>query len=290
MNILLLAVALAAPSVLRSWGTAEGLPHVAVQAIAQGADARRAAHSTNLPPGTYRFRIEAAFRRTWWFAVLIAGLILGALWLVDRQRVHRIELRHAAALAERRRIARELHDTLGQGLSGVALQIETALATIEGETRAQRHLGRAKELVTMTMNDARRALADLRADALDGRDLVSALRLLAASSAVATDVEVRGRTRRLGIHVENHLYRIAQEALTNSFRHANASRVTIAIAFQNERVVLRINDDGVGLASEVIEEHQQGLRGMRERAAQIGARIAIRGDQGVEIVVDLPVV
>lgn len=220
----------------------------------------------------------------------IALAVVGVVWLVDRQRLRRIEMRQAAALAERKRIARELHDTLGQSLGGAALQIETALATLGDEQRVRRHLSRARELVALTMTDAHRALGDLRAEALNGRDLVCALRLLAASSPVPAHVTVRGRERRLGNARENHLYRIAQEALTNAFRHARANRIDIVLAFRAEGLVtLRIADDGVGLdsASASADTGRYGLRGMRERAAEIGATLTIRGEQGVEITVEL---
>jgi two-component system sensor histidine kinase UhpB len=195
----------------------------------------------------------------------------------------------AAQEEERMRIARELHDEVGQTLTAIALRAERAAAEPGAQSGA---LTEIADTALRSLEDVRRIGRELRPEALDDLGLVNAL------IALCTRVDRQGGLRvhreldwqlpELSPETELVVYRTAQEALTNVLRHAGATKVLVALTYGDGRLALRVSDNGRGLPERVTE---QGLRGMRERAMVVDAELAIRaGDEGgTEIVLGIPV-
>jgi len=197
--------------------------------------------------------------------------------------------------AERNRVARDLHDTLEQQLTGVALQLEGAEETIrEDPVAASKAVMLARRMLRHTRLEARRSVWDLRSQVLELQGLPAALRALAESacgpSGPAVTVQVTGEGRVLPAGVEFQLLRVAQEALANAIKHAGAKRVVISLETTPEATWLRISDDGKGFAPEALthSEHTHfGVLGMQERAVRIGAELSIVGTPGAGCIVTL---
>lgn len=202
------------------------------------------------------------------------------------------------ALEERNRLARELHDTLAQGLTAIALQLESADALLEAgasAARAHQAVRRALGLAQANLEEARRSVQDLRAAPLEGRTLGEALATLAQEFAgqagLAVSFEPVGAGRPLPPRVESGLYRIAQEALTNAVRHARASHVLLRLAVTPGEASLRVSDDGVGFDLDAVPDGRFGLIGLNERARLLGGQLDLQTSLGagtcVEVVVPL---
>jgi two-component sensor histidine kinase len=281
------------------------------------AGTKREAAYTNIPPGAYTFRVIACnndgvwnetgsafhfylkprFHQTSWFYALCAVLI-GLIGLgLYRLRVRQIKAQFAAVLAERNRIAREIHDTLAQGFAGISLQLEAVDETLnDTPTVARDHLNRARRLVRSSLAEARRSVWQWRSPALENAGLASALSAVAheltAGSPIVTQVNVKGAVRRLSALVENNLLHIGREALTNAIKHARAHSIDVELTFEPAKVRLRITDDGVGFVapqSTPTGDGGLGLISMRERAQQIAGRLVIASKPGggTEVVVEL---
>jgi two-component system NarL family sensor kinase len=202
-----------------------------------------------------------------------------------------------AALAERNRLAREIHDTLAQSLAAIAMQLETADALAEGtsETRLAESVRRALALTRVTLDEARRSVLDLRAAPLEGRTLPEAIRALAdelrgsARHPPEVDVTSEGTASALPPAVESGLYRIAREALANVIRHAGATRASIRLRVDPARVALRIEDDGAGFHPESVPPGRFGLVGMRERARLLGGTLRVESAPGAGTIVEADV-
>jgi two-component system NarL family sensor kinase len=190
------------------------------------------------------------------------------------------------AVEERNRLARELHDTIAQGLTATTLQIESADALLDvgsNAERARESLRRALSITQSNLEEARRSVLDLRAAPLEGRSLSEALKALVneweAETGTATRFQAVNGRRPLPPRVEVALYRICQEALTNVARHAEAERVTVRLIATTEQVQLIVEDDGRSFdASEVVDRH--GLVGMNERTRMLGGTLDLRTRPG----------
>jgi two-component system, NarL family, sensor histidine kinase UhpB len=195
----------------------------------------------------------------------------------------------AAQEAERVGIARDLHDEVGQVLTGVLLQLNS-IAEAAPEHREE--LDQARQAVRRALEEVRRISSELRPEMLEHLGLVSALTELSNSFARVSGVRVNrefpASLPKLAPEVELAVYRIAQESLTNVARHAQASRVTIALEPGHDSVVLRLADDGRGFAGASVEHG--GLRSMRERALLVGGALAIKEapEGGVEVRLEVP--
>ena len=195
----------------------------------------------------------------------------------------------AAQEAERVGIARDLHDEVGQVLTGVLLQLNS-IAEIAPEHRAD--LDEARQSVRRALDEVRRISSELRPEMLEHLGLVSALTELATTFArvagVRVDRDFATSLPKIAPEVELAVYRIAQESLTNIVRHAEASRVTITLDSSHDSVVLRVVDDGRGFGGDPVEHG--GLRSMRERALLVGGALAIKDapEGGVEIRLEVP--
>ena len=271
------------------------------------AGSRRVAFYTNLPSGSYRFRVTAAnsdgvwneqaatmafvkdahLYETWWMRLLFAGVVGGAIWLTYRVRVSGLNQRFAAVLAERTRIARELHDTVEQGLTGVMLQLDTVAAHWSGPPEVRRGLDLARNMARHCMGEARSAVRDLRSESLNSGDAVAALRQMAVAFASngtpEIHVDVQGVPCPLPRDAEMTLLRIGQEALTNAIKHAHATRIDLQVQFATHDIDLLVRDNGVGFVAESslasAASGHFGLLGMRERANKVGGKLVIHSGQ-----------
>ena len=203
--------------------------------------------------------------------------------------------RQAAVLDERNRMARDIHDTIAQGLMGVIIQLQAAGdATSKGyKKQAHDHLQNASALARDSLNEARRSVFALRPQALEKATFWEALQRLVknatAGTHLRTEFEVRGKWRDLPSKTEDNLLHIGQEALTNTLKYAHATRFDLRLRFKANEVQLELEDNGGGFN---VRERQDGfgLRGMRERAEQMGARFNLTSgrNKGTKIVVASP--
>jgi signal transduction histidine kinase len=203
--------------------------------------------------------------------------------------------RQAAVLEERNRMARDIHDTIAQGLMGVIIQLQAAGdATSKGfKKQARDHLQNASALARDSLNEARRSVFALRPQALEKATLWEALQRLVknatAGTQLRTEFEVRGKWRDLPSNTEDNLLHIGQEALTNTLKYAHATRFDLRLRFKANEVQLELKDNGAGFN---VRERQDGfgLKGMRERAEQMGARFNLTSgrNKGTKIVVASP--
>ncbi len=214
---------------------------------------------------------------------------------IERARLF-AESARLGALEERNRLAREIHDTVAQGLTAITLKLETADALLEGTDGAE--MGHsavvaALQLARTNLEEVRRSVMDLRAASLAGRTLAEALVDLTRqlnSDDLRVYFLLRDEDRPLSPRIEAGLYRIAQEALTNVQRHAQASRVLVELTLRPDRVRLTVEDNGRGFDPLQIAEGRFGLIGLNERVKILHGRVAIASSvgEGTEVMVEIP--
>lgn len=197
------------------------------------------------------------------------------------------------ALEERNRLAREIHDTLAQGLTAVSLQLESADALLEAgmePAKVRQVVQHALALTRANLDEARRSVLDLRAAPLEEQSLVEALAALAEQTAVPVDLLVQGEARPLPRRLETGIYRLAQEALQNVSRHAQARRAVVELAFRPVGIRLVVTDDGVGFDPTAVPPDRFGLIGMNERVRLLNGRFHLQSapGEGTRIEVSLP--
>ena len=193
--------------------------------------------------------------------------------------------RQSAVMAERNRMARDIHDTLAQGFTGVIVQLEAAgEAMSQSRTaRVSDHLNQAGELARESLREARRSMQALRPQALEGKQLSEALKDLVkkmtAGTTVKADFTSQGEQQKLPPEWEANLLRIGQEVLTNVLRHARASEFNVLLVFDSREIRLNLRDDGCGFDPK--RRHEGfGLQGMRERAEGMGGQLSIESANG----------
>lgn len=288
---------------------------------------RRSATYTMLPAGDYTFQVQARGARgdwsesavaleihvpppwyaTWYFRLLVAAVLLLSLWLAYRLRVRqlhrRFEIALYARLGERSRIARELHDTLLQSYQASLLWFRTALNALpERPLEAKQRLELALDRAEAAIVEGRDAVQGLRTSTVEVNDLAEAIAATGASltnghaagEAPVIDVAVDGASRHLNPLVREEVWRIAGEALRNSFHHANARRIAVTLHYGAQQFRLTVVDDGKGIEAATLEGQQPashfGLPGMRERAAIIGGQLEVRSTigRGTEVELRVP--
>jgi signal transduction histidine kinase len=197
-----------------------------------------------------------------------------------------------AVTRERNRLARELHDTLAHSLSAVEMQLKALDVLIQRNPEAARqHLAETRSLTRDGLQEARRSLHDLRVQPVEEFGLLLALERLAQQTAHRTEITpsivLPQKLSGVPPHVEQQLYRIAEEAINNVARHANAAQFWLELKELSPQIRLTIRDDGVGFDPNLLPEGRYGLSGIRERAALINASLTINSapDQGSSIVV-----
>jgi signal transduction histidine kinase/ligand-binding sensor domain-containing protein len=284
------------------------------------AGAGRVATYSSLPAGSFRFRLQASnndllwneeganllvivaaplYRRPWFYGLCALGLVPIALGLY-RVRVARLHAHYVGMFTERTRMARELHDTLLQGMSGIAMQLRSIQARLtDAPEGPRRDLHKLEDTVTRCLEEARRAVWDLREegrrDSALGPALARFARRLFRPVRTAYDLKIEGPRRQLPNAVEDELFRIAQEALRNAVAHAQATLVRIRVCYDVDTVTLTVSDDGLGFDpgnSQPGERGHFGLAGLHERAAKIGAKLEVRSAPGtgttIEVVAPAP--
>lgn len=272
---------------------------------------RRQAFYTNLDPGTYRFRVMASnndgvwnskpavleftipptFLQSPWFALMIAAGIAALFLLLYQVKVRamagHMRVRMRERLSERERIARELHDTLLQGVQALILRFQLVADDIAPTDPSRRALEDALDRADMVLAEGRDRVRDLRM--IGGSDDIEHMILEIARKQVfspATQIAVttEGEPRALDPLVWDEVARIANEALFNIWRHAQAKEIAIRIGFQPDGFSVRFRDDGVGIPERVLREGRReghfGLPGMRERAAKIQSRLVVQRAPG----------
>ncbi|WP_170976662.1 sensor histidine kinase [Massilia sp. HP4] len=290
-------------------------------------DAGRARQAiyTGLAPGAYRFRVialnkdgvagareagfafrvEQAFYRHPLFLSGVGLLLLAALWLsyraTARRAAERVRDRLQERHRERERIARELHDTLLQGVQGLVLRFQAAADMLPADAPARAHMEQALLRADGVLVEGRDRVRELRGGPHDTRELHEAL--AAAGEELASQWDcgfafaTSGSARRLQPVILDEVYRIGLEALRNAFAHARAAQVRVDLAYRRAAFVLTVSDDGCGIDPAWLNEcgrpDHWGLRGMRERAERIGARLEIGGADragagGTRVVLTLP--
>ena len=215
---------------------------------------------------------------------------------IERARLftHRAQ---GGAVEERNRLAREIHDTLAQGLSAIALQLETADALLETTTSPERirHVvQQALQLTRSNLIEARRSVLDLRATPLEGRTLAEALQELVQETltkhSLALTLHAVGGHHPLSAAIETGLYRIAQEALTNIYTHAQATQATIHLICTPAAIQLIVQDNGRGFEPDQVTHDRYGLIGINERVRLLGGQLAIESaaGAGTKVAVTIP--
>jgi signal transduction histidine kinase len=267
------------------------------------AGARREAFFTNLPPGHFHFRVTARnadgvwstrdaalnftvdprlYQRTWFFpavGLVIAGLLVGLV----RLRIARLKHRFDEVLAERSRIARELHDTLLQGLSGITMQLH-AFWTKLPPSRERAVLGEIIQDAARCSSEARQSLWGLRTIGVGSLEFSGKLEKLALDTAERGKLTPLLRLTPISLadspEVEYQLLGIAQEAMSNAVKHAGARRLEVQLEQTPGQIVMSIGDDGSGFDMDNPRFGHFGIVGMRERAREIGADLSIDSEVG----------
>ena len=220
--------------------------------------------------------------------------------ITERRRAHQrlrraIRARYAAVLAERTRIARDMHDGLLQDVTGISLQLAALLPHVRAASPAvAERLSDIVELTQRTSREAREAVVNMRSARVDG-DLASTVegiaRQLATNAALSLSVSLKGRAWAVRTDVRDAAAAIVHEAMTNVVKHAEARSVALALTFGRRRVRLMLRDDGRGFAAvPSVEREHFGLVGMRERAAEIGAAFTVdsKPSGGTTVWIDIP--
>jgi signal transduction histidine kinase/ligand-binding sensor domain-containing protein len=288
---------------------------------------RRQAFYSDLRPRKYRFRVIAcnndglwneegatldfsvtpAWYQTIWFRVACAATLLMLLYLLYQLRVrqlhHQFSIGLEARFNERTRIARELHDTLLQSFQGLMLRFQTVDEMLPARPLdAKKALEGALDRADEAISEGRDAITDIRATTLASRDLEKSITALMTSlseelaagngRSVTFRVLVEGAPRAVRPTLQDEMYRIARESLRNAFRHAQAGHIETEITY-GESLRLRFRDDGKGMDPSVVEHGGRsghwGLPGIRERAKQIGAELAVWSELGAGTEVELSI-
>jgi signal transduction histidine kinase/ligand-binding sensor domain-containing protein len=272
----------------------------------------REATYTNVPSGNYLFRVSTTANGEWteaarWafsvappfyrtpsfitLALVGTVLLLAAAWYL---RLRAVRNQYGLVFAERARVSREIHDTLLQSLAAIGVELETIATELDpSQSPAREGLRRLRRQVGHCLREARESILELRNNSMKPRALVDSLRELAEnttrSKGVTTEFSTAGRPQCSSADAEMQLLRIAQESVRNAVRHGRATQVQIALRFEEDRILLRVSDDGRGF---VPDEHEAvarergdngehlGLLTMRERAARVRGRIDIISSPG----------
>jgi signal transduction histidine kinase len=241
------------------------------------------------------------FWRTWWFRISLVLAALGVLFALYRFHLHQVRtklnLRFEERLAERTRIAQDLHDTLLQGVVSASLQLHVANEHLPQDSPAKPIVGRVMELMGQVVEEGRDAVRGLRSTTENANDLETSL--AEVGKQLATDgprdyrVIVEGTQRQLRPIIRDEVYRIGREAVANAFRHSQANKIEVELEYSTKQLRLLVRDDGAGIDPNVLHSGRDGhwgLPGMRERAESIGARFRVwsRARAGTEVELSIP--
>jgi signal transduction histidine kinase/ligand-binding sensor domain-containing protein len=283
--------------------------------------AAREAVYTNLGPGTYRFHllasnsygqwngsetvfgfeVEPAFWQTWWFRSTLAVLLASIAYVFYRLRLHRLtqqlNMRFEERLAERTRIAQELHDTLLQGFLSASMQLHVADDQLPADSPAKPLINRVLALMGRVIDEGRNAVRGLRSGNEDSYDLGQAFSRVAQELVTQQEVDFRvvmeGLPRALHPVIRDEVYRIGRESVVNAFRHSRASKIEVEVDYSAGNLRILVRDNGCGIDPQVLRAGRDGhwgLRGMRERAEKVGAKLRVwsRASAGTEVELTVP--
>lgn len=241
------------------------------------------------------------FWRTWWFRVLLVMLGVIALFALYRYHLHQVEtklnLRFEERLAERTRIAQDLHDTLLQGVVSASMQLHVANSHLDPDSPAKPVVGRVMELMAQVIEEGRDAVRGLRSTAENKDNLELSFsevgKQLATNGPRDYRVIVEGTQRPLRPIIRDEVYRIGREALVNAFRHSQGTKIEVELEYSAKHLRVLVRDDGAGIDPHVLQSGRDGhwgLAGMRERAESIGARLRVWSGSraGTEVELSIP--
>jgi signal transduction histidine kinase/ligand-binding sensor domain-containing protein len=279
---------------------------------------RRRAFYSDLPPGNYRFHVIAsnndgvwneqgatarftilpAFFQTTWFQVLSVLAGAGVLWLLYALRVRRLaaslQARFDDRLEERERIARDLHDTLLQGIFSASIHFDVANNRLPGDSPAKPSVQRGMELLTQVSKEGRNTLLALRTAASSENDLEEALSRLRGEFSLPANIDYRviteGESELLRPLIRDEVYLIVREAAINAFRHSKASSIEVKVDYISRNLRVSVRDNGCGIDEELLKSGREGhwgLTNMRERAERIGGRLKVSSRANAGTVVRL---
>jgi signal transduction histidine kinase/ligand-binding sensor domain-containing protein len=281
---------------------------------------RRQAFYSDLRPGKYRFRVIAsnndtvwnetgatldfsvapAWYQTYWFRLLCVAIAVFLVWAIYRMRVQQIaraiSARFDERLAERTRMARDLHDTFLQTIQGSKLVADDALEASADLVRMRRAMEQLSVWLERATREGRAALHSLRTSTTEKNDLAEGFRRAVAEcqmqSLIESSLSVVGEPREMPPIVRDEVYRIGYEAIRNACVHSQASQLRVELTYARD-LVLRVTDNGVGIDPSVVERGKEGhfgLQGMRERADRLGGKLMVRGcaSSGSEIKLAVP--
>jgi signal transduction histidine kinase/ligand-binding sensor domain-containing protein len=254
----------------------------------------------NGPETTVPFVVEPAFWQTRWFRASFAAvcaLVLVALYRLRMYHLTRqLNIRFQERLAERTRIAQELHDTLLQGFVSASMQLDVAEDQLPEDSPAKPRLRRILQLMGRVTEEGRNALRGLRTADNDNRDLELAFsrmrQELAIDEKIGYRVIVHSARRPLRPAIRDEVYRIGREALVNAFLHARPNTVEVEVEYASRYLRIMVRDDGCGIDPHVLDAGRHGhwgLPGMRERSEGIGASLKLRSRIGAGTEVELTV-
>ena len=272
----------------------------------QDAGKRRQAFYTRLGPGSYQFLVSAstgegwndlivplrievkpAFYQTWWFRTLCVALVVLFAWLILQARTRfvaeQVHSRLSERVAERERVARELHDTLLQGFQGLMMRFHLATQSIPPNEPAKAEMETALDSADMLLVESRDRIRDLRYESIEPVSLADALTALGEDFTTLHTWTLQVLTRGVAVELNpvtyQDIYAIAKEALVNAFRHSKASEIKVVIGFEQTRLTLDIEDNGTGIDPDILSGNKPtghwGLAGMTERADSLGATLKI---------------
>ncbi len=241
------------------------------------------------------------FWQTWWFRLLLVFAMVAVIILLLRARQQRVmrelNLKFEQRLAERTRIAQDLHDTLLQGLLSASMQLHVANEQLPPDSPAKPRVSRVLELMGQVIDEGRNAVRGLRANTADPLELEQAFARireeLPAAQEVNYQLTAEGTSRPLKPAIRDEVYRVGHEALINAFRHAHASKVELEMRYTAKSFKVLVRDDGVGIDESVIKQGKEGhwgLSGMRERSQEIGGKLKVwsRAGAGTEVELTIP--
>jgi signal transduction histidine kinase len=281
---------------------------------------RRQAFYNDLPPGQYRFRVIAcnndgiwndtgaaldfsiapAWFQTKWFLALsvLSGLML--VWAFFRVRMRQMQksltARFNERLAERTRMARELHDTFLQTLQGSKLVADDALEQSSDPAHMRRAMEQLSAWLARAIHEGRAALNSLRTSITQTNDLAEAFKRATEESRMQSRMEVlfsvTGQSKEMHPIVRDEIYRVGYEAIRNAYTHSNGNRLEVSLRYGKDLAVC-VSDNGVGIDPAIADQGKDGhfgLRGMRERVARIGGKLLIVSspDSGTDVTIVVP--
>jgi len=200
-------------------------------------------------------------------------------------------------LAERTRIAQDLHDTVLQGILSAAMQLHVAVDQLPANSPAKLRLSRVLELMRHLMEEGRNAVRGLRSSNSDSDDLGQAFSRIPQDLGIEAQIDFRvivlGSARKLHPLIRDEVYHIGREALVNAFRHSRATRIEVELEYAPKRFRIVVRDNGCGIDPQVLHSGREGhwgLPGMRERAERVGGRLRVwsRAAAGTEVEMSVP--